>query len=206
MPVNPLVSALAEALERIATAALAQDPQARAQLAEFDGQILLFDITSPPAQIRVIFAEGSLRIMANSEHNSQPPQTIVRGSIFEMLAAMRTGKLPPGLSVDGDESLLLALQRSVAELRPNLREPLERLAKQQPISDFIGHAELALATLREAFGDATMELRKNSSQLFANEPEVELLARRMEDLQLRIDRASARIDGLGPDAHKISPQ
>jgi ubiquinone biosynthesis protein UbiJ len=206
MPVNPLVSVLAEILERISSATLALDPEARAHLAAFDGQILLFDITSPPAQLRVIFGAGSLRVMANSEHNRQPPQTIVRGSIFDLLAAFKTGKLPPGLNVDGDELLLLALQRSVDELRLNLREPLERFAEQQPVSDLLGHAELAFATLREAFADATVELRKNSSQLFANEPEVDDLARRMEDLQMRIDRASARIDALQPDTTSSSPQ
>ncbi len=163
---------------------------------------------------------GRISIMADSEHNTRAPNAIVRGSLANFMQALAPGNnhdLPEGIEIEGDERLLMALQDCFSKLKPNLqnrwREPLDNFvttlsqgfggASAGPgaaplVQDIIGQAELAFATLKTAFSDALAGGKETASdtsgKFWAQDADVEAFARRLEDLQLKVDRLRAEID------------
>lgn len=227
MSANPITSTLAALLENAADTALNLDPDARAQIAELDEQVLLLELTAPQAALRVNCSAadgGTLSIMADSDHNTRPPNAIVRGSVANLVQALLPGnnkELPDGIEIEGDERLLLALQDCFRNLQPNWREPLdnfvatisERFGSQRfggatgaaansaappVLQDLLGQAELAFATLKTAFTDALDDGKQSasdaSSKFWAQDDDVEVFATKLENLQLKVDRLRAEIE------------
>lgn len=235
MSANPLTSTLAALLESAASAALALDSDARDQLLPLEGQTLLLELETlpnlPSLNIRVsIHGEngpanragdgGSLTIMADSTHNLSPPNAIVRGSVTDLMATLGRDELPPGMSIEGDERLLMSLKRCFQELSPDWRERLDDIisrftgsgfasgagssagarAGSQMFQDVLGQAELAFDTLRTTLGQAFDNTREQASsttdKFWAKDSDLDSFATRLENLQLSVDRLSAQVQHL----------
>lgn len=230
MSANPLTSTLAALLESAASAALALDADAREELVQLDGQTLVLELTTLPnlplLAIRInCHGEngpanragdgGSLSIMADSPHNSSAPNTIVRGGIADVLSALWSDELPAGITIEGDEQLLMALKRCFKELSPDWRNRVDEVVGRlsgssskgnaqpggQILQDVLGQAELAFDTLRTTFGgafDSTREqARSTTDKFWAKEGDVDDFVTRLENLQLEVDRLNARVRHLG---------
>ena len=228
MSANPLASALAALLESAASAILTLDDDARHGLLPLAGQSLVLELTLVPAasplalRISCHGADGpanragdggSLSIMAESPHNQMPPNTIVRARLADLVGALTGDALPAGISIEGDEQLLMALRRCFSGLTPDWRERIEALLAPvidqtsgngggQIMQDVLGQAELAFDTLKVAFGSALQDSRKQAGQtantFWAREDDLEAFATRLEDLQLAVDRLNAQMQHLNP--------
>ena len=196
MNANPAVSAFAAIIERIAGAVVALDEDTQARLRELDGQILLFELSAPSADLRVTFTGGSLLVSAETGHNPAPPHTIVRGPTTALIQGLVSGKLDGTITIDGDEALLRTLQDCVAQLRPDLSAILEPLAAQPALADLIGQAEYAFETFKAATGNLFTELQSAGKRHFADEDDLEQFAARLQALQLKLDRLNARTAAL----------
>jgi len=236
MSANPISSTLAALLENAAAAALNLDPDARAQIAELNEQILLLELTVLPStapqttalplalRVHCLAADGGrLSIMADSRHNTRAPNAIVRGSVASFIQALLPGnkrELPEGIEIEGDERLLMALQSCFRGLQPNAqqkwREPLDNFvatvaqrfggsqasAGAPPlVQDILGQAELAFATLKTALSDALTGGKEAatdaSAKFWVQDDDIDAFARRLEDLQLKVDRLRAAIELAG---------
>lgn len=231
MSANPLTSTLAALLESAASAALALDSDARDQLLPLDGQTLLLELDTlpnlPSLNIRVsIHGEGgpanragdggSLTIMADSPHNTRSPNAIVRGSVAELLTTLGSDDLPPGMSIEGDERLLISLKRCFQELSPDWRERLEDVISRftgsgsgaQLLQDVLGQAELAFDTLRSTFSETLNSTQKQAQsttdRFWAKEQDLDSFATRLENLQLSVDRLNAQLQHLKASANQGS--
>lgn len=218
MSANPLTSTLAAFIEQAAKAALAMDPSARQSIAELSGQTLLLELTTlpntAPLGIRISCHEEALGVMADSPHNTRAPNAIVRGHVSDVLRALLSsaedsGALPKGISIEGDEQLLMSLRQCFSELAPDWRDQLETIISRftsgggsggQVLSDLLGQAELAFDTLRTTIGDmfenTGKQARDVSQKFWAKEDELDAFVMRLENLQLSVDRLSAQIDQL----------
>ena len=239
MSANPLTSTLAALLENAASAALALDADARNELAQLDGQTLVLELTTlpnlPELAIRMnCHGEngpanrggdgGSLTIMAESSHNPTPPNAIVRGGIADVVSTLWSDDLAAGVTIEGDEQLLMALKRCFRGLSPDWRNRVDEVVGRlsgprtgprtgtktsaqpggQILQDVLGQAELAFDTLRATLGGAFESTREqaqsSAGKFWAKENEVDDFARRLEDLQLDVDRLTAEIRHLSPDS------
>ena len=196
MNANPAVSAIAAIIERIAGAVVSLDEDTQARLRELEGQILVFELSAPKADLRVTFTGGSLLVNAQTDHHSEPPHTIVRGTAAALIQGLVSGKLDGAVTIDGDEALLRTLQDCITQLRPDLSTILEPLAAQPAFSDLIGQAEYAFATLKAATGNLFTELQSAGKRHFADEDDLERFADRLQGLQLKLDRLNARTAAL----------
>lgn len=235
MSANPLTSTLAALLESAASAALALDAEARKELVQLDGQTLVLELTTlsnlPELAIRIsCHGEngpanrggdgGSLTIMAESSHNPTSPNAIVRGGIADVVATLWSDDLAPGVTIEGDEQLLMALKRCFRGLSPDWRSRVDEVVgrlsapgtgantSQRPggqiLQDVLGQAELAFDTLRATLGDAfdstRAQAQSTTGKYWAKEDEADEFARRLEDLQLEVDRLTALVRNLSQDS------
>lgn len=221
MSANPLTSTLAALIESAANAALGTSGAARDGLAALDGQILLLEFSTlpsaPPTGIRIhcLAAEGgTLRVMADTAHNTRAPTTIVRGTLPDLIAALFRDDLPATVSIDGDERLLLALKRCFANLQPQWRERFEELVERMQgfagasgaplVQDLLGQAELAFDTLRTSLGDllgaGSASAGSAGARFWAQDSDLDDFATRLENLQLSIDRLQAQVEQLQSSA------
>ena len=235
MSANPLTSTLAALLESAASAALALDADARKELVALDGQTLVLELATlpnlPELAIRINCHGkngpanrggdgGSLTIMAESSHNPTPPNAIVRGSIADVVATLFSDDLAPGVTIEGDEQLLMALKRCFRGLSPDWRNRVDEVVGRlsgprsgsktsqgpggQILQDVLGQAELAFDTLRATLGGAFESTREQAQsttgKFWAKEDEADDFARRLEDLQLEVDRLTALVRNLSSDS------
>jgi len=237
MSANPLTSTLAALLESAVSAALALDADARQELVALDGQSLVLELTTLPnlplLAVRInCHGEngpanragdgGSLSIMADSPHNSTAPNAIVRGGIADVLSILWSDELARGVTIEGDEQLLMALKRCFKELSPDWRNQVDEIVGRlsgpraesqstsaghpgggQILQDVLGQAELAFDTLRATLGsafDSTNEKAQSASNKFwAKEDDVDDFATRLENLQLEVDRLAAQVRHLSSE-------
>ncbi|MEM7220323.1 MAG: SCP2 sterol-binding domain-containing protein [Pseudomonadota bacterium] len=190
---SPLASLAAQVLEAAFSAALAAGealtPEARAELDALAGKRVLLDVERPAARLLLVFEADTVRVFANLAA-SEPPDTILRGALADLGAALlgRAGDV----TIEGDERTLLTLQNALRAAGPELLRPLERFGRQPLISDLLGHAELALGALQGAASDTAAA----AGRQFAGANDLDQFARRLEDLQLDVDRLHARLDRL----------
>lgn len=174
--------------------ALDEDTQQRLQA--LDGRILEFRLTLPPADLRVSFSEGSIRVNAETGHAPTPPHTIVRGPTVELIQGLITGKLSNKIVIDGDEALLSTLQDCLSQLRPDLSAVLEPIAAQPGLADLVGQAEYAFDAMKAVASDLFGDLQSTGKQHFADKDDLARFAERLQDVALRVDRLHARADLL----------
>ena len=196
MNANPAVSAVASIIERIASTVVALDEATQQRLRDLDGRILVFELSAPSANLRLRFTDGSVRVAADTGYASEPSHTIVRGPSIELLQGLVTGKLSGSVTIDGDEALLSTLQDCLQQLRPDFSAVLEPIAQQPGLSDLVGQAEYAVASLQAVAGNLLSNLRTAGRRHFADEDDLALFAERLESLKLKVDRLNARTDLL----------
>ena len=157
--------------------------------------MLLFDLTEPDLRLRVQFTASGLQILADAAPAGLRPHTVVHGRVRDLLQAFAQPAGVTRLRVDGNEDLLLALRRCVAASNPvpDFRERFERFAERTEWRDVAGGLGLLFDSLRHAAGDVADELRSAGQRHFASHADSAAFARRLEDLQLRADRLSARL-------------
>ena len=73
---------------------------------------------------------------------------------------------------------------------------LEPIAQQPGLSDLVGQAEYAVASLQAVAGNLLSNLRTAGRRHFADEDDLALFAERLESLKLKVDRLNARTDLL----------
>ena len=196
-----LLEALAgELLSGAANTGLALDPNTLEALARLEGAALRLELKFPPQTLVLRVTEGNLRIQPGSEY---PAQTIVRGSITDLLSLLRTGSASPRLEISGDPALLSRFEAVLQGFRPDLDGLIPEaltpgsVDANSPAEQWLGLLEEGLDSVRRA---TTGALRQGQAALqgtlensFASRTDVALLEREADELRLAIDRLDARL-------------
>lgn len=192
---NPLLSALAQWAEAVANGALRLDPAARERIARLDGCAIRF-ATPFDEPVTVEFAGEHLRIMARA---TERPNAIVHASPLSLLAA-GVGAAPQDLRIDGDEAIVEDFRALIADLRPDLDEPMSRILGREGAETLFGLAELGgRALLRFAKGvreDGRDAISAGARRQLVDRDALNQFSERVLEAQTAADRLAARITAL----------
>ncbi|MEM6709720.1 MAG: SCP2 sterol-binding domain-containing protein [Pseudomonadota bacterium] len=204
---NLLETVAGEILSGIANSGLALDPRTQAELAALDGATLRLEIVLPPQAIVIRVEGGALRIQPGSPATAQ---TVIRGSINDLLALLRGQQPSARLEVSGDPALLTRFEALLRSYRPDFDA---LVPEQSPFTSasassgatpgpaafaeqLLGFVEEGLDSARRA---ATGVARQTQSELDARmqatlmtRSDVERLETAIDDLRLAVDRLEAR--------------
>lgn len=182
---------LADLLADLANRGLALDPTSRARLAALEGRVVLLTVELPLAarNLYVTVDQGRLRLLTRTD---AMPNAAVRGRPPDLLAWL-AGTAGPGVTIDGDTTLLGELTAVLRDFRPDLERPLAGVVGGDAARTAIGTVELALAGLRSAFEGAGEAARAGAGRAFVDRRQLGRLLDELDDLQLRIDRLGARV-------------
>lgn len=189
LAINPLATIAAGVIERAANTALGLDPIAAAALAELHGRKIGIECTEPAMNFEVTVADDTLRVLARSP---EQPHVRVRGSAANLLAAASRDN-PTGLTIDGDEHLVLELKSIFSRLEPDLARPLSGLIGERQADNLIGAGETALSLLGGLFKQLSSDATQSVGKRFSSNDDAEALVSRIESLRDRVDRLDARI-------------
>lgn len=192
-----LDAVLADGLAELVNAALSLDPTSLARLSGLEGRRaqISAELPEPLGQrhLGVTIEAGRLRLFSRQ---IDEPNVIIRGSPADLSAWLfgRDTGAGSGLVIDGDPTVAQELTGLFGAFRPDLAGPLERLLGRDAADSVLGSAELAFATLRSTLEGVGQAVRQGSGQAFVDRS----LARRyfdeLDDLRLRIDRLTARVE------------
>ncbi len=201
-----LDSVLADALAELANASLDLDPTHRGRLSALEGrQVQITSPLPPPLGVRhfgLTVTGGRLRFVP---HAPEQPNVVVRGSPPDLIAWLLAGEQPARgrLSIEGDETVLAELAAAIKAFRPDFGTPLGNVLGQEFAQIALGAAELALATARSAFQGVRRTIRDEAVRTFVDRRQAERLLDEMDDLRLRVDRLTARVETQ--EQHRAAP-
>jgi ubiquinone biosynthesis protein UbiJ len=197
---NLLETLAGEVLSGIANTGLRLDPELHERLADLEGTALRLELIIPPQSIVLRITAGELRIQPGSEY---PVQTVVRGTIADLLALLRGATPSTGLEISGDPALLTRFAALLQAFRPRLDILLpEGLAPGTATAN--SGPEQVLGLIEEGFDSArraVVGLTRQGRSAFENLAQNELmtradqraLERELDELRMSIDRLRARL-------------
>ena len=204
-----LHTALGAWLEALGNAGVGLDPDGRAHLARLNGRSLVVAATIPDEAFTVRVTNGQLTVTATDD-----PRANVRvcGQIPTLLAALIDPDATlKGLTVDGDEAVLLEFRQFAANWHPRL-PAAARDVLRTPFGNALQNAfELGTAFARSAAEAAQHSIADRAAGAYVAEQDVEPFLERLEALRLRVDRAEARMalraaaTAATPSAHDREP-
>jgi ubiquinone biosynthesis accessory factor UbiJ len=191
-----LGAVLADALAELANRSLALDPASRARLSALEGRQIQLTTELPPPlgrQDQTLTVEGGrLRLLSRP---ADRPNVIVRGSPVDLAGwLLRNENAPESrLEIEGDSTVLAELRAVLVAFRPDLGAPLRRVFGDEFAQTALGTAELALASLRSALEGAGQTVRDGAARAFVDRVQTDAFLDELDDLSLRVDRLSARV-------------
>lgn len=202
---NLLETLAGEVLSGLANTGLRLDPAVAEQLAALEGAALRLELIIPPQSLVLRVSAGELRIQPGSEY---PAQTIIRGTIADLLSLLRGAAPSPALEISGDPSLLARFEALLRAYRPRLDglvparlTPGTTTANSAP-EQLLGLVEEGLDSVRRAVVGVTRQGRSSLDGVmqdgFMNRTDQARLERELDELRLAVDRLQARLALVAP--------
>jgi ubiquinone biosynthesis protein UbiJ len=97
------------------------------------------------------------------------------------------------LTFEGDEAVLAELTGILTNFEPDLAEPLTTFLGADVADNLVGVAETAFASLRSVLQGLGNAAQDTAGRSYVNSPNLSTLLNGLDDLQLRIDRLTAKV-------------
>ena len=191
--------------------ALAYDPASRLALERLQGQVLAVQLTQPEMTVYVQPGEDGLSLSGHWEGDVHSRLTGKLWDFIRLAQGEQASLAGSGIRLEGDAQLVQSLQRIVRQLDIDWEEAL-----CESLGDLTGH-QLAQA-LRSGglwFRGREAEARRLLTDFIGQElalvpsrPELEDFYRQVDELQLQLERAEARLEqyrAKHPEANKPAP-
>lgn len=186
---NPLISLGAQIMEAAANAALEMDPIAQQALLSRDGQRIALACKRPDIDFEIGIAGTRLAILNRA---STDAQARVSGEAADLLQGLWQ-KTPSGVTIDGDESLVVALRDVFTQLELDFAKPLALILGPERANSLVGAGEFALSGASAAVKASADGLRRDVTGTMATWQDAEPLLQSIEQLRDRLDRLDARM-------------
>lgn len=210
---NLLETLAGEVLSGIANTGLRLDPEIQGRLKDLDGTALRLELIAPSQSIVLRVTAGELRVQPGSEY---PVQTIVRGTMTDLLALLRGAAPSPGLEISGDPALLTRFAALLHAYRPKLDEFLPAgfapgtATANSGAEQLLGLIEEGIDSARRALVGVARQGRSTIDNLAKNELMTRTdqlrLEREIDELRLGIDRLTARLAVTSATAPQASEE
>lgn len=194
-----LTSAGLAAAEKCINNALQYDPATQNALSICEGKILSLQITTPPATIKILIQEKSIRLMNQWDGEVD---TRLSGSLIALAQISQTpvhNLKDSGVTVMGDLQFLAQLQKILQQLDIDWEEMLTQI-----FGDLIGHQMAQMLrskinwakTRTQTAQRLTSEFITEELQAIPSKIELESFYQHVDELSLAVDRLSAKINLL----------
>lgn len=196
---NDGMQVLARLIEGAANRALRLDPDASRRFGELEGKVLLIEVATEGAPLRLYVLPGAHGLRLLSEYE-RPPDVTISGTVTVFLNQFARGPaVAEALTIRGDIELGQRVQRILSRLDPDWEEGLAAL-----IGDVAAHqagrfargvrgwARQALAAL----GADTAEYLQEEAYVAAKRERVERFLRDVDQLRADADRLERRVQRL----------
>ena len=196
MTTTPWDSLIADMLGSAGNFGLQLDPLSRVRLEALEGKSVRFLINTPPHTLTMNIIDGELNLEAGSR--GPEPNVIVSGSLADIGAFLaNSDRADPdrasNVRIDGDETVLNEIARLLADFEPDLARPMSTIMGRERADNLIGLAEAGIALLKSAAQSASHTARQGAQQQYVGEQDFDTLLNRLDTLQLRVDRLTARL-------------
>lgn len=198
---NPLLAALARALEAALNHALALDAETRARLAALAGRAVTLELRRPVLALRIAVAGERLEVGPAFAGDSALRVSTTPASLLALALARGHDAMPPsgGVEIAGDAELARRLEQLVRRFAPDIEEAFTRV-----FGDVLGvplarALQRALAWSREsahALAADTAEYLAMESRDLVAKAELEQFLDDVDALRERADRLEARLRRL----------
>lgn len=190
----------ASSFETALRGALRADPATRAELAALASRRLRIELSTPPVNLTLVFAEDEVHVEADRESSVDATVSATPAGIIDLLAGDRERAVMSGsVRVLGDGAFAIAALTVLARLRPDVEGPLGRLFGEAPTA-------AAGAALRRG-GEFARQLTGSSAAAgrdwltrpdgpLPSRPEVARFLDEIDDVRLATDRLEARVRAL----------
>ena len=142
--------------------------------------------------------------LAREQHRSEcgpseNPNVAVTGKPLGLLQKLITGATAEVVVIDGDATVLMALQTLVKEYSPDLVKPLDAWLGRETGQRTGALVELAMGTLGELLASTRVQAQQATEAYFTDRyttrEQSESLAGRLDRLRLHVDRLEAIVNG-----------
>lgn len=186
---NPLTSFAAQLMEAAANAALAMDPIAQQALSSRDGQRIALVCTRPEIDLEISIRGDQLAILNRA---STGAQARVSGEAANLLQGLWQ-QAPIGVTIDGDESLVVALREVFSQLELDFARPLAMILGPDRANTIVGASEAAFGGVGAALKAGADGFRHDVTGSMATWQDAEPLLDSIDQLRERLDRLDARV-------------
>jgi len=190
---------LARLIEAAVNRALRLDPEALRRLGELEGRVLLLEVASEGAPLRVYLLPGPRGLELRAEHEREPDVTISGTVPVFLNQFLRGPQVSQTLVIRGDIELGQRFQRILRRLDPDWEEGLARLigdvGARQAGRMARGLRDRARAALRALAADTT-EYLQEEIYLAAKRERVAQFLREVDRLRADADRLERRVQHL----------
>jgi len=179
--------------------ALRYDPASRRALGQLAGKVLALQFTQPEVTVYVLPDEQGLTLAGHWEGDVDTRLTGKLWDFVRMARGEQTSLAGTGVQLEGSTALVQALQRIARQLDIDWEEALSEV-----LGDVAGHQgaewlrtggdwlQAREAQARRLFSEFLTE----EARLLPSRPELEDFYRAVDDLQMGVDRAEARMRQL----------
>jgi len=188
--VSLLEDALALVSSNLARASLGMDPAMRGRLKQIDGRSIRIDCTMPALTLYLVVHDGEISVRRAIEGK---PQVAVSGSGLQLANWLAAPHRIDGISIEGDETVLLEVTAALRAFDPDLLTPFTAVFGLQGAQTLLGGAELAVSALKSAAEGVGHAIEQTAASRFVTRADTNALLDALDELRLRIDRLAARI-------------
>ncbi len=186
---NPFLSFAAQLMEAAANAALAMDPIAQQALLSRDGQRVALACTRPEIDLEISVQGDRLAILNRATTDAHAR---VSGEAADLLQGLWQ-HTPTGVTIDGDESLVVALRDVFSQLELDFAKPLALILGPDRANTIVGAGEAALGGASAALKAGAEGFRQDVTSTMATWSDAEPLLDSIDHLRERLDRLDARV-------------
>lgn len=203
---SPILGLIAAIAEQVSNASVDLDPNGRKKLNTLDGRTVVIETIAPNERIAVAIRDGRIRVYeyvqdpsATDDLSDYPledgPNVWVRGQIPDLLRMMMSPDAPlTGLSVAGDETVLLEFRQLIERWQPGWPKGLQPVINQPLFENLQTFAEFGIAAARSIASGATDAVSRRAATDFTTNTDLDRFLDGIDDLRLRVDRLAAKID------------
>ena len=175
----------ADVFETFGNAALGLDPASGERLRALEGRSIRVVCTAPQQVLSLIVHDARIHVIAEP---TDAPNVIVRGSTQDLLAwfadPRQASQTKQRVAIEGDETTLIEIMDVFKRVAPGAL----------PFQDLLGAAEIAIASIRSAVEGATSAVQQSVASHYVDENRANAFLDGMDDLRLRVDRLTARVN------------
>ena len=178
-------------------ALLKLDPASRNRLAALAGRVLAIRAREPDFNLHLLFIEGGVQLAADWDGEADCTLSAPASELWQLaMARDKAAALhQPGVSIDGDNGLLVQLSGILQDMDIDWEFPLQQWLGPVPASLIGGHLRLryrwtaaGLASLQQRLQDWLAE----EARLLVGNNEAQCRFAELDQLKLQLDRLEAR--------------